>query len=306
LRRPPSPAALAVAGALTIAFSAILVKLARVAPETSAFFRCAYAVPVLAGLAWRERARLGPRPRGAWRLTALAGVFFAADLIFWHHAIADVGAGLGTVLANMQVVVVAYAAWAVLGERPSARVVAAVPVVLTGVVLISGVLEQGAYGAHPGRGVLFGVLTSLAYAGFLLLLRQANAGPRRPAGPLFDATLVAAVVCLGVGEALGTLDLAPGARATAWLVTLALTSQVLGWLLISASLPLLPAALASVLLFVQPAGSVLLGIVLLGERPSALQLAGVGVVLAGIGVATLRLGRGQREVLWKRPDRLNV
>jgi drug/metabolite transporter (DMT)-like permease len=258
-----------------------------VAPETSAFFRCAYAVPPLAALAWWERRRLGPRRRGQWRLTALAGVFFAADLIFWHHAIADVGAGLGTVLANMQVVVVAYAAWAVLGEKPSARVVAAVPVVLAGVVLISGVLEKGAYGAHPGRGVLFGVLTSLAYAGFLLLLRQANAGSRRPAGPLFDATLVAAVVCLAVGEALGTLDLAPGARATGWLVTLALTSQVLGWLLISVSLPLLAAALASVLLFVQPAGSVLLGVVVLGERPSALQLAGVGVVLAGIAVATV-------------------
>jgi len=65
--------AFAVAGALTIAFSAILVRLAKVSPETAAFFRCAYAVPPLAALAWWERRRLGPRPRGAWRLTALAG-----------------------------------------------------------------------------------------------------------------------------------------------------------------------------------------------------------------------------------------
>src|SRR3954454_12839736 len=147
--------AFALAGALTIAFSAILVRLAKVSPETAAFFRCAYAVPPLAALAWWERRRLGPRPVGSSRLTALAGVLFAADLIFWHHAIGDVGAGLATVLGNLQVVVVAFVAWAVLGERPSSRVIAAVPIVLAGVVLISGVFEAGAYGTDPARGVFF-------------------------------------------------------------------------------------------------------------------------------------------------------
>jgi drug/metabolite transporter (DMT)-like permease len=279
--------AFAVAGALTIAFSAILVRLSHASPETAAFFRCAYAVPPLAFLTWRERRRLGPRGTRERLLAALAGAFFAADLIFWHHAIADVGAGLATVLGNLQIVVVAYAAWAVLGERPSARVVAAVPVVLAGVVLISGVLEHGAYGRDPARGVLFGVLTSLAYAAFLLLLRHANAGPTRPAGPLFDATLVAALVCLPAGELIGTLDLTPGGRATFWLAVLALTSQVLGWMLISISLPRLPAAVTSLLLFVQPVGAVLLAMLILGESPSALQLGGVAVVLAGIGVATI-------------------
>jgi hypothetical protein len=38
---------LALAGALAIAFSGILVRLADVEPSTAAFFRCAYAVPFL-------------------------------------------------------------------------------------------------------------------------------------------------------------------------------------------------------------------------------------------------------------------
>ena len=50
----------------------------------------------------------------------IAGIFFAADLIFWHQAIADVGAGLATVLGNLQVVVVPFVAWAVLHERAGA------------------------------------------------------------------------------------------------------------------------------------------------------------------------------------------
>jgi drug/metabolite transporter (DMT)-like permease len=41
-------------------------------------------------------------------------------------------------------------------------------------------------------------------------------------------------------------------------------------------------------LTVQPVGSVLLGIVLLGEDPAPLQLAGVVVIVAGIVVATRR------------------
>ena len=271
----------------------MLVRLADVSPETAAFFRCFYAVPALALLAWLERLRLGPRPADRLRLAA-AGVLFAADLVFWHHAIADVGAGLATVLGNLQVLIVAYVAWAVLGERPEARVLAAVPIVLCGVVLIAGVLEEGAYGAEPARGVLFGALTSLAYAGFILLLRHANAGPSRPAGPLFEATAVAALACLVYGLATGTLDLVPPPEAQAWLVLLALSSQVLGWILISISLPRLPAALASVLLLVQPVGAVLLAAVILGEDPSPLQLAGVAVVLAGVLVATGALSAARR------------
>ena len=71
---------------------------------------------------------------------------------------------------------------------------------------------------------------------------------------------------------------------------LALTSQVLGWLLISVSLPRLPAALTSVLLLVQPIGSVLLAVA--DPRRSGRRgcsCAGVCVVLAGVLLATLKL-----------------
>ena len=70
--------------------------------------------------------------------------------------------------------------------------------------------------------------------------------------------------------------------AHGWLVTLALTSQVLGWLLITSSLPRLPAALSSVLLTIQPVGSVLLGILIFSEAPTALQVVGVVTILSGL------------------------
>jgi drug/metabolite transporter (DMT)-like permease len=273
---------MAIAGAVTIAFSAILVKQAGVSPSTAAIFRCAYAVPVLGALAWWEDQRLGPRRGRDRALAALAGVFFSADLICWHHAIADVGAGLATVLGNLQVAFVGLVAWLVLGERPAARMLATLPLVLVGVVLVSGVLEQSAYGADPTQGVLYGLATGLAYTGFILVLRAGSGEQQRVAGPLFDATFVAAVVSVVAGEVIGDADLVPSWPAHVWLVLLALSSQVVGWLLISASLPRLPAALTSLLLTIQPVGSVALGALLFAETPSALQLVGVAAILAGL------------------------
>jgi drug/metabolite transporter (DMT)-like permease len=273
---------MAIAGALTIAFSAILVKQSGASPSTAAIFRCLYALPVLGALAWREDRRLGPRPRHDRMLAGVAGVFFAADLIFWHHAIENVGAGLATVLGNLQVAFVPLAAWLVLRERPAARILATLPLVLSGVVLISGALEHGAYGEDPTQGVIFGVATGVMYAAFILVLRSGGGDLRRPAGPLFDATLVAALVAIVAGVIVGDADLVPSWPGHAWLVTLALTSQVLGWLLISASLPRLPAAVTSLLLTIQPVGSVALGVVLFGEAPSALQLVGVAAIVAGL------------------------
>jgi drug/metabolite transporter (DMT)-like permease len=216
--------------------------------------------------------------------------------VFWHYAIGDVGAGLSTVLGNLQVVVVPFLAWLILGERIQPRLLTALPLVCSGVILISGVLETGAYGENPGRGVVFGVLTGLTYAGFILVLRQAGSDLRRPAGPLFDTTLVATVVAAIAGLAIGDVDLVPSWPAHGWLVVLALTSQVLGWLLITVSLPRLPAALTSVTLTIQPVCSVLLGVILLGEDPSALQLAGVACILAGLVSIALRRDPTRRPV----------
>jgi drug/metabolite transporter (DMT)-like permease len=156
------------------------------------------------------------------------------------------------------------------------------------VVLISGVVGEGAYGDDPLLGVVFGVVTAIAYALFLLILREGNSDYRRPAGPLFDATLTGCIFSALGGLVVGDLDLWPGLDAQAWLVTLALTSQVLGWLLISVSLPRLPAVITSILLMLQPVGTVFLGAVLLEEAPSAVQLSGVAVVLAGVALATVK------------------
>jgi drug/metabolite transporter (DMT)-like permease len=282
------PVTVVLVGAVAIAFSGIIYRLAEVSPTTGAFFRCFWALPALWLLARSEDGRYGARTRRSRLFAWGAGVFFAADLILWHNSIEQVGAGLATVLGNTQVVLVPLLAWLLLRERPAAATLAAIPIVAVGVLLISGVVEDGAYGENPALGAVFGILTGIAYAGFLLTLREGNRDVRRPAGPLFDATLAATVGCALYGSVAGDLDLLPSWQSTAWLIALALSSQVFGWFLISVSLARLPAALSSVMLTLQPACSIVFAALLIDEAPSALQLVGVAAILAGLVAATAR------------------
>jgi drug/metabolite transporter (DMT)-like permease len=276
---------LALLGIIGISFSAVFVRMASVSPVTAAFYRAAYAVPVLALVSARTGAG-EPRSARARALAAASGLLLALDLALWHQAIALIGVGLATVVANVQVVFVAVLAWALYGDRPSARMVAIVIAVLAGLALTSGLNRPDAYGASPALGTLLGAGAGACYAGFLLTFRAANRRLAPTAGPLLDST---------IGTAAGALLLSPvdpgfaftiHLPAHAWLLALALVSQAFGWFLIATALPRLPALETSILLLVQPVFSLLWGVVFFAEYLSAVQWTGAAIVLAGVAVLT--------------------
>jgi drug/metabolite transporter (DMT)-like permease len=276
---------------MCIAFSGVFYRWAEVSPSTGTVFRALFGLPLLGFVAWLEHRRYGGLPTRTVRLSLVAGIFFAGDLMFWHHAIAAVGAGLATVLGNLQVLVVGVVAWLAFGERPSRNTFVALPIVLLGVALISGAIGGRAFGANPGLGVVLGLATALCYGGYLLIIRRGGRDLRRPAGPVAVATVSTALVAAVAGSIYGDLDLLPAPASLAWLAVLGLTSQSLGYLLISLSLSRLPAMLTSMILLAQPVMTVGLGIVLLGEAPTINQLLGVALVIGGIAVAIVPFDR---------------
>ncbi|HTX25754.1 MAG TPA: DMT family transporter [Streptosporangiaceae bacterium] len=306
--RTVPPIAAALAGAVCISSSAVVMKLAATSASLTALGRCVFALPVLGALVFYERRRGAlPLPRRSRWLARLAGAFLAADLIVWSHTIDAIGAGLGTVVTNLEVLIISLLAWLFLGERPRRSLVLASPVMLAGLVLVGGLADFGgarAYGTDPSLGVGLGMAVAFLYAIYILTLRQAtfgqvtgetDGGPRPAiAAPLFETTLGAAVTAAVLGLVLQDFRLGPAWPTLGWLALLALTSQVIGWLLITVSMPRLPAGLIGALLLVQPAGSVALSYLVLGERPSALQLAGVLLILTGVLVAVG--GRAQATV----------
>jgi drug/metabolite transporter (DMT)-like permease len=281
------PVLLAGLGAACISASAVLIKLADTGDATAAFYRCLLALPGLLVLAVLEQRRHGPRELAPRLGAMLAGAFLAVDLVLWNHVIAAVGAGVATVLGNLQVLFVALAAWLLFRERPQRGFLLALPVVMTGVVLVSGLADGATAGGHPLAGIVFGIGTSVAYAAFLLTMRRTSGRTVHVAGPLAEATAGAAAGAALLGLVFGGLQLEIPWPSFWWLLLLSLTSQTIGWLLITSSLPRLPAAVSSLLLLLQPAAAVVLAAVVLGERPSILQLGGALLVCCGVLAASL-------------------
>lgn len=287
------PVLIGALGAACISSSAILMTLAHAGAVTTTFYRCVLSLPVLIPLAVIEQRRHGPRALASRLYAGLAGLFLALDLVLWIHAIADVGAGIATVLGNLQVLFVAMFAWVVLRERPDRRYLGVLPVVLVGVVLASGMLGGHAAALHPAAGVGFGIATSAAYACFLLIMRSTGGQQPHVAGQLADATAGAAAGAILLAPVAGGLQLSIGWRSFFWLLTLALLSGTLGWLLITSALPRLPAAVSSLLLLLQPALALGLADAVLGERPTLIQVAGALLVCLGV-LAVTRKAAPQR------------
>jgi drug/metabolite transporter (DMT)-like permease len=263
------PLLLAGLGAACISASGILIKLADTGAATAAFYRCFLALPLLVALAVAEQRRRGPRPRAIRGGAFVAGLVLSVDLVLWNHAIAEVGA------------------WVLFAERPHRTFLIALPVVLAGVVLVSGLIGSTAAGTHPLAGIGYGMATSVAYATFLLILRRTSAGTPHVAGPLAEATAGAALGAVLLGLAFGGFQWQIGWPSFGWLLLLSVTSQTIGWLLITSSLPRLPAAISSLTLLLQPAAAMLLAAVVLSERPSVIQVAGAVVVCTGVVAASL-------------------
>jgi drug/metabolite transporter (DMT)-like permease len=278
---------LALLGVLSISFSAIFVRLAGVSPVTATFFRGAYAAPVLLAIWLAQRAgdRRGRRER--WMALG-SGLLLALDLNLWHESIALLGAGLGTVIANAQVVFVAAAAWAFYNERATVGRMVTIAVVLAGVVLTSGLARHDAYGTQPIAGAIVGLFAAIVYAAFILVYRDANlrAGPR--SGPLLESTIGMIAGALASAPFDPHFTFMPGMTATLWLALLAIGSQVIGWLLIGVALPKLPVVETSILLLGQPVFTVIWGVLLFDERLSPVQWIGSAIVLAGVAALSLQ------------------
>lgn len=136
-----APAGLA-AGALCVSTSAVVLGLAGASPGTATFYRCLLAIPPLIVLAAWERRKTDQLSVRDRYLAVLAGALFAGDMLLWRQAIFETGAGLSTVLINLQVLLVPVLARIIDGEQIPASYPTATATALIGVALTSGLFDH--------------------------------------------------------------------------------------------------------------------------------------------------------------------
>ncbi len=104
---------------------------------------------------------------------------------------------------------------------------------------------------------------------------------------LFRVNVFGSLVLLMAGAGLGLFNQMLSAQAYFLIFLMALSSQVIAWLLVNHALGDLPAAAASIALVGQPIVTTLWAWLLLGEVPTSLQAVGGLVCLAGILIVQL-------------------
>ncbi|MEJ8280757.1 DMT family transporter [Pseudonocardia spirodelae] len=291
----PQSVLLLLAGAAVLSWTGVLVALAGTDPASASFWRCVLALVVLAPWALAECRRSGGLPLATAGWSLLSGLFLGADFLLWTRAVLDAGAGVANVVLNIQVLALPLIAWVVAGERVPRRLVFAAPLLLGGIALAGGVLGAGVGGPEPVRGAVLGTLAGVAYAGFLHLNRSVSrTSPRHLVTPVALATVGAGVLCGAVGLAGDGIAVALPAASWAWLIVLALAGQVVSWVLIGRGSAGLAPGTAGALLLVHPVLSVLLGMLVLGESPTAVQLAGCALVVATVAALVGPPGTGAR------------
>ncbi len=283
---------IALFGAMLLSFAPLLYIQSDTSPLTGAFFRMLYALPILIFLVWYLN-QDDQRGRKNRMLAFSAGLLLAIDFAGYHSAIDYIGSGIATLIGNSQVIIVTLVSWWLLGERPNRMILLALPMVMLGLLFISGIWDDEPYGDDPIKGVVGGIVAAIFYSSFLIIYRFSNRIRAPSVNLQLDATVGAATGLLIVGILpLSSLDIEPidfsfTWPGHGWIILLAVSCQVIGWIAITYALPRLPAAHTSFAILLQPVLTILWGVIILSEKPSIQQIGGMSLIFAAIIAVTV-------------------
>ncbi len=270
------------AGAVMISFSPVYVRFVSVSPTTSGFYRVflgGVALTLFLVLTRREFSFT----KGARAAVVSAAIFFALDLWFWHRSILYIGPGLATLLANFQVFFMTAAGVLILRQRPTATQLFAIPLAMTGLAMIIGIDWKSLQQDYQ-IGVVFGLLTAVCYAGYMLSMRQArtsavHAVPSREVAVVsLISALLLGIAAIAEGESLSI----PTVNDAIWLACYGLLSQGVGVMFIASSLAKVSTMQVGIALLLQPSLSFAWDILFFDRPLTLLEAIGAGIVLTAI------------------------
>lgn len=269
-------------GAVFISFSANWVAWSQVDPMVSAFYRVFFGF-IFLGIVCLIQGKIRPINRKALGYCLLCGLSFAADLYCWHISIRYVGPGLATILGNFQIFVLAIISLLFFGQPLRWLFLVSLPLAFLGLFLVVGINWHNLSDQYQ-IGVIFGLITALFYAVFILSLRkfQQIHTDLTFIYVLFLTSLVTSLVLGPLIMVSGKSFTIPSLQSLVSLVGLALFSQAIGWACITRSLPKVIPSVAGLILLLQPSLAFLWDVLLFHRQTSTTQWLGVGIVITAI------------------------
>jgi DME family drug/metabolite transporter len=234
-------------------------------------------------------ARRGAASRMAPAALAVGGLGVAGYQLCFFAAVHDTGVAVGTVAALGSAPAFAgIGGWLVDRTRPGGPWAIATALAGAGVALMA---LSGSAAEVSAPGVVLALGAGASYAVFTLAskrLLDAGAGVERVMAGVFTLGALLLVPVLVVGD-VGWIASVDGAGMAIWLGAV---PTALAYILFANGLRTLPASEVATLTLAEPVTATALGAVVLGERPGALAVAGIALVIAGLIVLAFR---GERE-----------
>ncbi len=274
--------------AVIISTSSVWVKLTDMSASAIGFYRMFFGGVFLVVLCVIKQKILW-RNLNTIKWLFMGALFFAADLWFWHRSIQFVGPGLATVLGNVQVFFMTLFGYLFFKETIGVKFFVGLVFTFTGLFLLVGLAWHG-LSANYQLGVVYGLATALAYTGFMLCLRHVQSLPNAlsPMVNLGVLSIICAVILLGVVLFEGDSLVIPNLKSWISVLALGLLCQVLGWVLITKTMPHLAASIVGLLLLLQPAMSMVWDVVFFKRPTDWVDVIGLAFVLSGIYLATMK------------------
>ena len=213
----------------------------------------------------------------------LAGVVFGIDMIFWHQAILDAGAGISTILANTQVFYLMLLGHFFNKEKLGVKNIFSFILVMIGLKFLVGGITLEGY-PHYFRGIIFALIGGVAYAIYTFLLSR-----RRRDDSISSLILLFLIICGSSGFISGAVQYGldgefyvPSGIQWVWLLLCAVVCQVMGWIVISLNLTKIPISSSGLILLIQPVTAFIMGAILFNEPVNATKLLGAFITLFAI------------------------
>lgn len=240
----------------------------------------------------------GESLRISWRefaTVAVLSIFYGSTSMFLTSSYAYIPSGIATTIHFLYPVLVTTIMITCFGERASWCIFAAAALALGGVYLLGGASEGATI---QWRGLVAVLITVVTYATYIVGVNRSSVSKMEGRKMTFYVLFCSAMLFLLnlMVRNGGVIDPIPDSAALLRLLLLALVPTLLSDLALIYAIQLVGSTTSAILGCMEPLTAVVIGIVCFGERFSAMQAAGVVVVLAAVTLVIMAERWGQRPL----------
>lgn len=267
-------------GVISVAMSAIFVKMTTADAGVTAFYRMLFSIllmsPVFLYSYLPEIKKLNRRD---WVFSAIAGIFLAFHFILWFESLNFTSVASSTVLVTLQPLFAFAGTYFFFKERLSAKTLISGAVAITGSIVI-------AYGDFQVRGsALFGDILALIACALITAYLLFGQDVRKRLSLVTYTFIVYgfSTVTLFFYIIVKGASFGPYPKEEwMWFLLLALIPNLLGHTLFNWAVKWVSTNVISIAILFEPVGAAILAYFILGELVSASQIIGGSIVIAGL------------------------